>query len=90
MDKMEAYSKDKGIPVFIGEFGATNKKDSRSRMKWMLAVALSAQARDMVPVLWDIGGDVTRTPPFNLSPELSFVLKEVQKFNSANATSPGQ
>jgi endoglucanase len=90
MDKMEAYSKEKDIPVFIGEFGATNKKDSRSRMKWMLAVALSAQARDMVPVLWDIGGDVTRSPPFNLSPELSFVLKEVQKFNNGIAASPSQ
>jgi endoglucanase len=90
MDKMEAYSKEKDIPAFIGEFGATNKKDSRSRAKWMLSVALSAQARDMVPVLWDIGQDVTRTPPFNLSPELSLVLKEVQKFNSENAASPGQ
>jgi endoglucanase len=90
MDKMEAYSKEKDIPAFIGEFGASNKKDSRSRARWMLAVALSAEARDMVPVLWDIGQDVTRRPPFNLSPELSFVLKEVQNFNSENAASPGQ
>jgi hypothetical protein len=44
----------------------------------------------MVPVLWDIGQDVTRTPPFNLSPELSFVLKAVKEFNSENAASPGQ
>jgi endoglucanase len=90
MDKMEAYSREKDIPAFIGEFGASNKKDSRSRARWMLAVALSAQARDMVPVLWDIGQDVTRTPPFNLSPELSFVLKAVKEFNSENAASPGQ
>jgi hypothetical protein len=90
MDKMEAYSREKDIPAFIGEFGASNKKDSRSRARWMLAVALSAQARDMVPVLWDIGQDVSRTPPFNLSPELTFVLKEVQKFNSENAASPSQ
>lgn len=86
-DKIDAYSHEKDIPVFVGEFGATNSKDPRSRAKWMLTVALSAQARDMVPVLWDIGQDVTRTPPYNLSPELSFVLKEVQKFNSENGAS---
>ncbi len=86
-DRMEAYSHQKDIPVFVGEFGATNSKDPRSRAKWMLAVALSAQARDMVPVLWDIGQDVRRTPPFSLSPELSFVLNEVQKFNSEDGAS---
>ena len=90
MDKMEAYSREKDMPAFIGEFGATKKRDPRLRANWMLSVALSAQARDMVPVLWDIGQDVSRTPPFNLSPELTFVLKEVQKFNSENAAAPGQ
>ena len=88
MDKMEAYSKQKDIPVFIGEFGATNKKDPRSRAKWMASVALSAQARDMVPVLWDIGQDVSRTPPYKLSPELTFALQQLQEFN--DAAEPGQ
>ena len=87
-DRMAAYSKDKDIPVFIGEFAATNSKDPRSRAKWMTAVALSAESRDMVPVLWDIGQDVTRNPPFTLSPELSFVLKEVQAIDSDGAESP--
>jgi Cellulase (glycosyl hydrolase family 5) len=74
MDKMEGWSKQKDIPAFIGEFGASNKKDPRSRAKWMALVALSAEARDMVPVLWDIGQDVTRTPPYALTPELTFAL----------------
>jgi endoglucanase len=90
MNKMEAYSKKNDIPAFIGEYGATTSKDSRSRIKWMLSVILSAEARNMVPVLWDIGQEVKRTPPYNLSPDLSFVLKEVQKFNSENGVSPSQ
>jgi endoglucanase len=90
MDKMEAWSRQKDIPAFIGEFGASNKKDPRSRAKWMASVALSAQARDMVPVLWDIGQDVSRTPPYALTPELTFALQQLQKFNSDNPATPGQ
>ena len=90
MDKMEAYSKKNDIPAFIGEYGATTSKDDRSRVKWMLSVILSAEARDMVPVLWDIGQEVKRTPPYNLSPDLSLVLQQVEKFNKENGISTGQ
>jgi len=90
MDKMEAWSKKKDMPAFIGEFGATNKKDPHSRARWMLAVALSAEARDMVPVLWDIGQDVSRRPPYNLTPELMFTLQQLQKFNSDDAAPASQ
>ena len=90
MDKMETWSKAKDMPAFIGEFGASNKKDPRSRARWMLAVALSAEARDMVPVLWDIGQDVSRKPPFNLTPELTFALEQLKKFNSEDAAAPSQ
>ena len=90
LDKMEAYSKQKDIPVFIGEFGAVNSKDPRSRAKWMASVALTAQSRDMVPILWDTGQDISRNPPFTVSPELSFVLKQVQNVNDQNAASAGQ
>ena len=89
-DKLEAYSKAKDIPVFIGEFGATNSKDPRSRAKWMLDVALTAQSRDMVPVLWDTGGDVSRKPPFTLSAPLTFVLQQLQTFNAQNPASASQ
>jgi hypothetical protein len=86
-DKLEAYSKAKDIPVFIGEFGVTSSKDPRSRAKWMLDVALTAESRDMVPVLWDIGQDVSRRPPFELSPPLTFVLQQLQDFNAQNPAS---
>jgi endoglucanase len=83
-DKIEAYSKAKDIPVFVGEFGADFSKDQRSRAKWMLDVALTAHSRDMVPVLWDIGQDVARRPPFALSPALSFVLQQIRSFDQQN------
>jgi endoglucanase len=89
-DKMEAFSKQKDIPVFLGEFGAAKPKDPRSRAKWMLSVALTAQSREMVPVLWDTGQDVSRTSPFGVSDELSFVLKEVQKFSEQSAATTAQ
>jgi len=89
-DKLEAYSKAKDIPVFVGEFGVTSSKDPRSRAKWMLDVALTAESRDMVPVLWDTGGDVPRKPPFTLSPALSFVLQQLQSFNAQNPASASQ
>lgn len=89
-DKLEAYTKQKDIPAFIGEFGASNKKDPRSRAKWMTSVLVSASARDLVPVLWDIGLDVPRRPPFNLTPELSFALQQLEKFNSDNTAPSGQ
>ena len=89
-DKLEAFSKKRDIPVFLGEFGAANSKDPRSRAKWMLSVALTAQSRDMVPVLWDTGQDVSRKPPFAISEELSFVLKEVRKFNEQSAAATGK
>ena len=84
-DKLEAFSKAKDIPVFVGEFGADSSKDPRSRARWMLSVALTARSRSMVPVLWDVGHDVSRRPPFALSPELSFVLDELHKLNDASS-----
>ncbi len=77
-DKMEDFAKRKDIPVFVGEFGAANSKDPRSRAKWMASVALTAQSRGMIPVLWDIGQDISRNPPFTVSPELTFALKQIQ------------
>ena len=84
-DKIEAYSEEKDIPIFVGEFGADGSKDSRSRARWMLAVALTARSRGMVPVLWDTGHDVPRKPPFDLSPELSFVVEQLHKVEEGSS-----
>jgi len=43
-----------------------------------------------VPVLWDIGQDVSRKPPFALSPALSFVLQQLQAFDKDDASADRQ
>jgi endoglucanase len=89
-DKMEAFSEAKDIPVFVGEFAPAASKDPASRAKWMSAVALTARSRGMVPILWDTGHDVSRSPPYSLSPELSFALKQVQAFDDGSGAAPGE
>jgi len=74
-DLMRDFSQRNDIPVFIGEFGATDKKEAPSRVRWMEAVIDAAFSRQMVPVLWDTGGDVSRTPPYAPSPVLRDVLR---------------
>ncbi len=62
-DLMQEFCKRNDLPAFIGEFGATDKKEAVSRVRWMTAVAQAALARKMVPVLWDTGGDISRNSP---------------------------
>ena len=76
---MQEFSKRHDIPVFVGEFGATDQKERPSRVRWMTAVAEAALSRNMVPVLWDTGGDLARRPPFGPSPALREVLQKVSK-----------
>ncbi|HEX5160827.1 MAG TPA: glycoside hydrolase family 5 protein [Steroidobacteraceae bacterium] len=73
-DLMQESSRRHDIPVFVGEFGVTDKKEKASRVRWMSAVADAALGRGMVPVLWDTGGDISRKPPYQASPALQEVL----------------
>ena len=63
--KAASFSKQKAIPVIIGEFavtaGMTYPRDPTSRVLWMEAVAKAALSNGMVPVLWDTGSDINRT-----------------------------
>ena len=77
-DLMQEWSTRHDIPVFVGEFGVTDKKEQASRVRWMSAVADAALKRRMVPVLWDIGGDISRKPPYEASPALQEVLGRKQ------------
>jgi endoglucanase len=72
---MSEFSKRNNIPVFVGEYGATDKKEAASRVRWMSAVAKSSLERRMVPVLWDTGGDLSRRKPYAPSAVLREVLK---------------
>ena len=64
-DKAGSFSKQRSIPVIIGEFGVTigtaYPRDPASRSLWMESVAKAAFSYGMVPVLWDTGTDISRT-----------------------------
>lgn len=76
-DRMSDFSHRNDIPVFLGEFAPNPVKERRSRVHWMLAVAQGALARQMVPVLWETGADISREPPYAASPALSEVLQRL-------------
>ncbi len=76
-DKMLAFSQQNDIPVFVGEFAPAFQKEPVSRAKWILGVANAALSRDMVPVLWEIGQDISRRPPYSPSPSLNAALKKL-------------
>lgn len=73
-----SYCKQQDIPAFIGEFGVVSKKESASRVRWLTAVAKASLSRQMVPVLWETGGEISRRAPFPPSADLAEVLKNVQ------------
>lgn len=43
----------KGVPVFIGEYGATNKNNKDERIKWVKFFVSNASENKMSPCLWD-------------------------------------
>ena len=78
-DTMKGFCTRNDIPAFIGEFGvAIKNKEPASRARWMSAVFNAAASRRMVPVLWDVGTDVSRHDPYAASPEL---LQTLQTFS---------
>jgi endoglucanase len=77
-DNMKEFCAHNDIPAFIGEFGVTTKnKEQASRVRWMSGVANASLSRNMVPVLWDTGGEVSRSEPYAATPELLYVLKNL-------------
>lgn len=76
-DAMQAFCTRNDIPAFIGEYGVIDKKEEASRVRWMSAVVNAALTRKMVPVLWEVGGDISREPPYAPSPALREVLRAV-------------
>ena len=76
-DRMKGFCTKNDIPAFIGEFNASDKKESASRARWMSAVANAALSRRMVPVLWDTGHEVSRHEPYAPSPELVHMLRNL-------------
>jgi hypothetical protein len=76
-DKMKGFSTSNDIPVYLGEFGVSHKKEPASRERWITAVANAAHARKMVPVFWDTGNDISRQAPYAADAEMLAMLKSL-------------
>jgi endoglucanase len=76
-DALQEFCARNDLPAFVGEFGVTEKKETASRARWMLAVAKAALSRKMVPVLWETGGDISRQPPYSPSPALRQLMQSL-------------
>jgi len=63
--RLGSCSTEKKVPIVLGEFGVTDGvapyvRDVASRIAWMTAVAKASKARNIVPVLWDTGLEISR------------------------------
>jgi aryl-phospho-beta-D-glucosidase BglC (GH1 family) len=66
-DKLKAAFVDKGVPVFMGEYGATNQDDFKDyRRYYMEYVTKAAVDRGILPVYWDNGGKGSGGEKFGL------------------------
>jgi endoglucanase len=63
-DTLAAFSTQRAIPVVLGEFavtpGVNYVRDPASRVLWMQQVTAAALERNIVPVLWDTGSEISR------------------------------
>ena len=77
MKKLKPRFLDQGVPVIVGEYGATLKgKEPGAPRKYMLAVAEKVYGMGMCPMLWDPGSHFNRHSLQFDDPEL---LKGYQK-----------
>ena len=87
-DKLKTHFLDKGIPVILGEYGATKKnKNEAGRIRWMAAVTQICLDYGICPVLWDTGinpsannhsGEIERNAPYGMSDNLKRVLARLR------------
>ncbi|HSH92868.1 MAG TPA: glycoside hydrolase family 5 protein [Roseimicrobium sp.] len=80
-DGMEAFSKRTNTPVYLGEFSMCSKKERALSLLWTTSVFHAALKRKMVPVFWDIGGMVSRHPPYAESDDLVDIKVMIRKMN---------
>ncbi len=81
-DGMEALSKRTKTPVYLGEFSMCSKKERALSLLWTTSVFHAALKRKMVPVLWDIGGMVSRQSPYAPSDDLSEIKVRLRNMNT--------
>jgi endoglucanase len=78
--KLASFSKDRKIPVILGEFAVTRgmkvMRAADARISWLESVSKAAMSRGMVPVLWDTGSEINRSNGA-LSSELQTVMSRL-------------
>ncbi len=93
MEKLKPRFLDQGIPVILGEYGATLKnKDPESVRKYILAVAGKAYGMGMCPMLWDPGSHFNRRMLQFDDPELLKGFRKIMgmKRDEAGTVSPAK
>ena len=66
-DKLKSAFVDKGVPVLIGEFGATHQEGFEDYQRYYVEyVTKAAVDRGMLPVFWDNGGTGSGGEKFGL------------------------
>jgi len=86
-DMLKTNFLDKGIPVILGEYGATKKnKVEDGRIRWMAAVTQISLDYGICPVLWctginppanNLSGEIERNAPYGMSDTLRKVLNRL-------------
>ena len=56
----------KGYPVVVGEYGAINKNNESSRVKFVSELCKASRSMGMIPVIWDNNGNGTGADSFGL------------------------
>jgi endoglucanase len=56
-DKAQAWARNENRPLYLGEFGAYDKADMDSRVRWTSAVARAAEERGWSWAYWRFDGD---------------------------------
>ncbi|HVR19323.1 MAG TPA: cellulase family glycosylhydrolase, partial [Polyangiaceae bacterium] len=66
-DKLKSTFIDKGVPVFLGEYGATHQADYADYQRYYVEyVTKAAVDRGILPVYWDNGGSGSGGEKFGL------------------------
>jgi endoglucanase len=76
-DMMKSFATRNDVPVFLGEYGVTNKREPTARGHWLAAVTKAAMSRKMVPVLWDTGNEISRHAPYAPTKSLTEMLRDL-------------
>ena len=79
---LEKYLVEKGIPAFIGEFGAVDKNNQTARLDWAKYYVTAASGLDLPCFWWDNGSDyalIDRRKLTVLDPQLIEIMMEAAK-----------